>query len=66
MDAEPISTTGTYKLSNSLRWRKQNDNELVALYESTHDKHAPVLQQAWQCIETGELKWIDVPLHLDK
>ena len=62
MDTEPISTTGTYKLSNSLRLRKPNETEIIALFESTYGKYAPILQQAWQCIETGEVKWIDVPL----
>lgn len=56
-------TTGkAYRCSNALRWRRPNENEIVALMESTHGKHAPVLQQAWECIETGEVEWRDVPL----
>ena len=52
----------TFKAVAALRWRKPNPNEAIALVESTHGKYAPVLQQAWQCIETGELDWRDVPL----
>ena len=63
MDAMPTACVKTYKLSNSLRWRQPSDNELVALVEATHGNPAPILQQAWQCIETGEVDWRDVPLH---
>ena len=56
-------TTGkTFRCSSALRWRKPNNNEVVALMEATHGKHAPVLQQAWECIETGEVDWRDVPM----
>jgi len=58
-------TTGkTYRRSNALRWRRPNKDEIVALIESTHGKHAPVLQQAWECIETGDVEWLDVPLEV--
>ena len=50
----------TYKCTNQLRWRKPNDDPMTALVEATHGKDAPVLQQAWQCIETGEIDWKDV------
>ena len=49
-----------FQRTNALRWRKPNENEIVALMESTHGKHAPVLQQAWECLETGEVEWRDV------
>ena len=42
-----LSTARTMKISNVLRWLKTED--------------APILQQAWVCIETGEIEWEDVP-----
>jgi len=56
------STTKTFKLTNALRWRKPHGDPMQALIESTHGKDAPVLQQAWQCVETGEVEWRDVPM----
>ena len=50
-----------FKCDGEMRWRRPNQNEIVALMESTHGKHAPVLQQAWKCAETGEVRWLDVP-----
>ena len=52
----------TYRCSNAHRWRRPNKSEIVALMEATHGKHAPVLQQAWECLETGEVEWRDVPM----
>lgn len=52
----------TFRCSNALRWRRPNENEVIALMEATHGKHAPVLQQAWECLEPGEVDWRDVPM----
>jgi hypothetical protein len=40
----------TYKLGAGLRWAKQP----ASLY--------PVLQQAWECLENGQLEWREVPV----
>jgi len=58
---EIMSETKTFRCGNTLRWRRPSDDEITALIEATHGKHAPVLQQAWECIETGEVEWRDVP-----
>jgi hypothetical protein len=50
----------TIKCTPELRWRKPSENELIALVERTHGKDDLVLQQAWVCVETGEVEWRDV------
>lgn len=44
-----------------LRWRKPHPDPMQALVEATHGKEAPVLQQEWHCVITGERQWRDVP-----
>lgn len=52
----------SWKATAALRWRKPNQDELIALMESVNGKSDCVLQQAWQCIETGEVNWRDIPV----
>jgi hypothetical protein len=59
---EPIEIQTWQQNGNAVRWRKPHPDELRALTESTHGKDAPVLQQAWSCVETGEVEWKDVPI----
>lgn len=60
--AQGKSIGKTFRCGAALRWRRPNENEVIALIESTHGKHAQVLQQAWECLETGEVEWRDVPM----
>jgi hypothetical protein len=49
----------TYVATASLRWKRQTD-PFAGMMEAFG--HVPrVLQQAWQCLETGEHEWRDVP-----
>jgi hypothetical protein len=65
-DSSPLASSDfvirTWQAASAIRWRKPHPNEYRALIESTHGKYAPVLQQAWQCVETGEIDWRDVPM----
>lgn len=39
----------TWKITSGMRWVKNEDNSVT-------------LQQAWTCLETGEIEWRDVPI----
>mgnify|MGYP007100062991 CR=1 FL=1 len=57
-----LRTVKSWRCEPELRWRKPNENEIIALMEGVLGKHHPVLQQKWTCIETSEIQWRDVPL----
>lgn len=52
--------TKTFRCSNMLRWRKQTEDSYRS--EPECGKYDLVLQQAWECIETGVAEWRDVPI----
>ena len=49
----------TYKCSNALRWRQY---DVYDDHARGYRKSELVLQQAWECVETGEIEWRDVPM----
>ena len=53
----------TYKCTAPVRWRQQAVYDIYA--GAGFMKSVPVLQQAWECVETGEIKWRDVPMEGD-
>ena len=57
-----IDMNKTYKCTAPVRWRQPKQDDYIALLESICGKSMPVLQQAWECIETGEIEWRDVPI----
>ena len=56
----------TYKCTAPVRWRKYdiyNDNIYAVI--TGHGNTKLALQQAWECVETGEIEWRDVPMEGD-
>ena len=52
-------TDKTYKCTCPLRWGEPR----IDIYTITgYAKDLPVLQQAWECVETGEIEWRDVQI----
>ena len=49
----------TYKCTAPVRWRQYTFYDDHA---REYRKSELVLQQAWECIETGEIEWRDVPM----
>jgi hypothetical protein len=52
----------TLRCTNALRWKKQMFQAAPILGMGNQN----ILQQAWQCIETGEVVWKDVPVEEGK
>ena len=48
----------TFQCTQAIRWLTIPGQEIVATFMG--GPHA-TLQQAWQCMETGEIEWRDVP-----
>ena len=59
MNDDPVKT---YKCSYPVRWGQY---DVYDDHARGYRKSVPVLQQAWECVETGEIEWRDVPMKGD-
>lgn len=51
----------TPPILGALRWRKPKADALTELFDAFQGRDTWILQQAWECQETGEVEWRDVP-----
>lgn len=54
IDGKPVIKT--WRTTNRMRWLKAEWRSAVL----------PRLQQQWRCYETGERRWLDVPVEMEQ